>query len=147
MIAFVVPGVPVAKGRARSRIARSSSGKTFVSHYTPAETRSYENLVRMCAKDAMGGGVPLDLALSVEIVARIPVPASWSNKRRERALAGLVGATKRPDGDNYAKAVLDGCNAVVWKDDAQLVDIVVRKRYASIPQVEVTVVPLDVDPA
>ena len=49
----------------------------------------------------------------------------------------------RPDVDNYAKLVLDAA-AILWRDDAQVVDLTVRKRYAvhDKPRWEITVVDL-----
>lgn len=38
--------------------------------------------------------------------------------------------TVRPDIDNYAKAILDACNGIVWDDDAQIVELRLSKRYA-----------------
>jgi hypothetical protein len=29
-------------------------------------------------------------------------------------------ATRKGDGDNYAKAVADGCTGVLWKDDSRI---------------------------
>lgn len=35
--------------------------------------------------------------------------------------------TEKPDADNIAKAVLDGLNGVAFEDDAQVIDLEVRK--------------------
>jgi Holliday junction resolvase RusA-like endonuclease len=35
--------------------------------------------------------------------------------------------TAKPDGDNLAKNVLDSANGILWRDDAQVVDLTVRK--------------------
>ncbi|MCO7656007.1 RusA family crossover junction endodeoxyribonuclease, partial [Pseudomonas aeruginosa] len=44
--------------------------------------------------------------------------------------------------DNVIKAIYDGLNGVVWKDDVQVVKAVVGKRYGETPGVRVKVVPL-----
>ncbi|UGA38202.1 RusA family crossover junction endodeoxyribonuclease [Chromobacterium haemolyticum] len=75
----------------------------------------------------------------VEISMFLPVPTSWSKKKQAAALQGQVYPTKKPDADNVIKAIFDGINGVVWVDDVQACDIVVRKRYADKPGVEVTV--------
>ena len=49
-IQFVVPGQPVAKGRAKA--ARRGN---FITMYTPEKTASYENLVKVKAEEAMRG--------------------------------------------------------------------------------------------
>lgn len=137
VVEFTVPGAPVPKGRARSRIVKTRDGRQFVSHYTPDETTQYENLIRMCAKDAMHDRYPLDGPLRLEVTIVIPIPSSWSGRKQRDAAAGVVGATKKPDVDNFVKALADGCNGVAWVDDAQVVELVARKRYGAMPRVEV----------
>jgi Holliday junction resolvase RusA-like endonuclease len=36
----------------------------------------------------------------------------------------------KPDVDNYAKAVLDACNALVWIDDSQIIELEVHKSWS-----------------
>lgn len=136
-VAFTVPGAPVPKGRARSRLVKTRDGRQFVSHYTPDETTRYENLIRMCARDAMHDRYPLDGPIRLEVTVVIPIPASWSGRKKRAAAHGLVGATKKPDADNYVKAVADGCNAVAWVDDSQIVELIARKRYGEAPRIDV----------
>ena len=146
-VEFVVPGEPRAKGRARSRIAKGRTGQQFVTHYTPKETVEYENLVRMAAHEAMDGQVPTRFPCAVTIAAYCSVPASWSNKKRAKALAGEVLPTGKPDLDNTEKAVLDGLNKIVFRDDSVVCDVIKRKRYSETPRVEVSVRELDGEPA
>jgi Holliday junction resolvase RusA-like endonuclease len=35
--------------------------------------------------------------------------------------------TAKPDGDNLAKNALDSANGILWRDDAQVVELTVRK--------------------
>jgi Holliday junction resolvase RusA-like endonuclease len=79
---------------------------------------------------------------SSEIVIDLPVPASWSGKRRDGALRGDVRPTTRPDADNYVKAALDAINEIVVTDDSMIVDLVVTKKYATVPALTITVTPL-----
>lgn len=136
-VSFVVPGAPVPKGRARSRLVRTRDGRQFVSHYTPDETVQYENLIRMCAKDAMHDRYPLDGPIRLEVTVVIPIPASWSGRKQRDAASGRVGATKKPDVDNFVKALSDGCNGVAWIDDSQIVELVARKQYGALPRIDV----------
>jgi Holliday junction resolvase RusA-like endonuclease len=75
------------------------------------------------------------------------VPASWSNKKRAKALAGEVMPTGKPDLDNLEKAILDGMNKIVFRDDAVVCDVIKRKRYAETPRVQVIVRELDAESA
>lgn len=134
MIAFTIPGTPVAKGR--PKFARRGN---FVTTYTPEKTASYENLVRMQADAAMAGRPPIDGATNVEISLMVLPPESWSKKKRAAALAGEIFPTTKPDVDNVIKGIFDAMNDIVWKDDKQVVDLVVRKRYSETPMAKVIV--------
>ena len=61
-------------------------------------------------------------------------------KWRLAAMAGKVFPTKKPDLDNCAK-MLDALNLVVWTDDAQIVDMHVRKVYHENPSFIATIWP------
>lgn len=127
---FEVPGIPVAKGRAR---VTTIGGHARA--YTPAKTVAYESTVALMARQAMGASSPMAGPLAVSIIATWPIPASWSKKRRESE----VFKASRPDLDNIAKAIGDGCNGIVWADDSQIVDLRCVKRYGQIPGVVVEV--------
>lgn len=141
-IVFVVPGDAVGKGRPRA--ARTRAG---VRMYTPAKTVAYENLISLVAQEAMQGRVLITGPVLCEINITVQVPQSWSKKRKAMALEGLILPTTKPDKDNVIKAVYDGINGIVWKDDVQVVDGYQRKRYGEVPGVHVRIVPLDAEPA
>jgi Holliday junction resolvase RusA-like endonuclease len=128
-----LPGVPHGKGR--PRFARRGN---FVMAYTPAKTRTYESMLQGAAIEAMNGRPPLEGPLRVEVEAVFPVPQSWPQKRKAAALIGLVRPTSRPDWENLAKT-LDAFNAVVWRDDAQVVRGTIEKRYGEVPHLRVEV--------
>ncbi len=128
MIEFTIPGQPVAKGR--PKFARRGA---HVVAYTPAKTASYENLVKLAATEAMHGLGPSAAPIYLTIEMRMQIPASWSGKRRALAAAGHILPTKKPDADNILKGIKDGCNGIVWRDDAQVVRIGIGKIYADIP--------------
>lgn len=123
-IEFVVPGTPVGKGR--PKFARRGN---FVTTYTPEKTASYENLVKVKAEEAMQGHPIFEGPVSVEIILLVTPPASWSQKKQREALAGTVFPTSKPDVDNVLKGIMDACNEIVFKDDKQAVDVMVKKRY------------------
>jgi len=118
MIAFVIPGP--AKGKGRPRFNRQTG-----SAYTPAETASYENLVKTLAMTAMAGATPFLGAVQVELICHFGMPKSTSKKVIAEWHAREVAwpAVRKPDLDNIQKAVTDGMNGVVYKDDAQIAAI------------------------
>lgn len=126
---FSIPGKPIGKGRPRF----TKAGHTF----TPKETASYENLVKLCFMRAYPNvePIPAKVPLVAHIVAYYPIPASISKKQRDRMTAALVFPTVKPDTDNVAKIVLDSLNGIAYYDDAQIVQLTVMKRYSDEPRV------------
>ena len=61
-----------------------------------------------------------DIPLRVRILAKFPIPESWSKKNKEKALKGEIMPNKKPDLDNIAKIILDGLNGVAYTDDKQV---------------------------
>lgn len=138
-VCFSVPGAPVGKQRARSRIVTTGAGKQFVSHYTPKETVSYENLIKTKAEAAMGVRPLILGAVELIITAFVVPPASWSQKKQRASLSGEIFPTSKPDIDNMLKALCDGLNGIVWQDDKQVADLRMSKRYASVPGLTVAI--------
>ena len=135
-VTVTLAGAPQGKGRARSYLR---GGR--IRHYTPEPTRSYEGMIRTAAMDALGDRRPIDAPVAFELTAVFPVPASWSGRKRQRALDGEIKPGK-PDLDNIAKAWSDACNGVVYRDDSLICNMALAKRYGLAPQVSVTVTPM-----
>lgn len=133
-IIVTIDGIAVAKGR--PRIARRGFA------YTPAKTRKYEAHGRLAAQLAMGDQPPLDVPVKLTAIIELPVPNSWSGKRKAAALAGDIRPTSRPDLDNYLKAALDAINEIVVRDDSLIVEIAATKTYSTNPRLVLTVAPL-----
>jgi Holliday junction resolvase RusA-like endonuclease len=131
-ICFKIPGPPKGKGRARFVKATGRA-------YTPADTASYENLVKVLAMQAMAGQPPLEGPVRVDLYASYPIAASWPKKKKADAAAGTWRCTVKPDIDNVLKAVWDAINGVVFKDDAQVVQVTAIKRFSETPGVAVFV--------
>lgn len=126
-IQIALAGAP--RGKGRPRFARAGSG---VRTYTDAATRSYEGDLRAEAAKVMAGRAPLEGPILVSIHAFMPVPASWSKKKRQDALSGVIRPTTKPDIDNIAK-LLDALNEVVFRDDKQITTALVAKSYSARP--------------
>jgi Holliday junction resolvase RusA-like endonuclease len=113
---------PIPKGRPRF--------SRFGGTYTPTKTRDYESSIETMAR-YMYRKDPLDgpLQVFVEIIAKKP----------------KTSKLKHPKGDvdNYAKAVLDSLNEILWNDDAQIVSLHCSKRFGDSGKVIVTVTPFE----
>jgi len=135
VISFTVPGEPQGKGR-----AKFGNGRT----YTPEKTVAYEGLIALAGERAMAGAEPMLGPVSLSFTAVYSIPARLPKKRREAMLSGAVVPTKKPDLDNIAKAIGDGLNGVVFKDDAQIAELrSVRKIYGATPGLIVEVRPIN----
>lgn len=86
--------------------------------YYPARYRNWKDSFRklLVAK------VASDAPIRGPVTARIRIFV----KRPRKTSLGWP----KPDVDNYAKAVMDACNGVVWEDDAQVIELRVDKQWA-----------------
>lgn len=131
-VTFHVPGEPQGKGRART----GWGGR----HYTPEKTVAYEGLIAWSAKQAMGAREPITGPVKLSFRAVMAIPVSATKKRRQAMIDGLVLPTKTPDMDNILKAIGDGANKVVFRDDAQIVRLgECEQVYGLTPGLTVTV--------
>lgn len=134
VVTFSVDCQPIPKARPRFRRA----GK-FIQTYTPKSTLNFEEAIRNQAIRAMGSSDPLESPLAAFIYVRLSVPKSYSNLIREKCLDGKYKPTKRPDLDNYCKAVLDAMNKVIFKDDSQIVHLSAKKVFSDVAGVDVMI--------
>jgi Holliday junction resolvase RusA-like endonuclease len=115
IISFHVAGQPVPKQSYRA--ARGGG-------YTDPRVAAWQAAVAWAAKQAMCGEPPLEGPVAV-----------WLEFRRL--------TQRRVDLDNLSKAVLDGCNGVLWHDDQQVAELHIIKRVVgSDPGVSIMVEPL-----
>ena len=127
----VIYGEPQGKGR--PRFAKKGN---FVSTYTPKETLSYENLIKVEYRE-QGGEFYEEKELTCEIYAYFKIPKSTSKIKTKLMEEKEIRPTKKPDVDNIAKIVLDALNGIAYKDDTQVVNLIVRKYYSARPRVEI----------
>jgi hypothetical protein len=91
-VTIVIGGEPVAKGRPRM------TRRGFA--YTPAATRKYEAHGRLAAQLTMDGRPPFTVPVRADITVDLPVPASWSGKRRDGALRGEIRSGLENEAEN-----------------------------------------------
>lgn len=130
-LSIVIPGEPVGKGRPRFL---RGSGRT----YTPEKTAKYENLVALEFSNAFPLWKPTTEPIEMTMTAFLGIPKSWSKKKHQQALEGLLRPTKKPDTDNIAK-IKDALNGIAFVDDAQVIKETVSKEYSDQPRLEITI--------
>ena len=133
VIRFRVEGDVVPQGRPRLTTAGGHPRA-----YDPAASRDYKHYVRLVAAQHKGEGL-LEGPVAVKLLVGRRIPSSWSKRRQDAAQKGEILPTTKPDVDNMAKGVKDALSGVIWRDDAQVVELTVRKVYASSGFVEVEV--------
>ena len=131
---FTVYGEPQGKGR-----PRFSTFNGCVTTRTPDQTVVYENLVKTEYRQQSGKRFPDDAMLDVRIFAFYAIPKSVSKKKRKAMLNRELRPTKKPDFDNIGKVICDSLNGIAYRDDAQIVDSMVRKFYDDTPRVVVSI--------
>jgi len=122
---FTIPGEPVPKGRARTRVVTTKGGKSFASHYTPAETKAYEQKVALLCQAAVSAQRWL-----------------WSPKDRFAVTVHVFRTHEGKGGDldNYIKAVSDAINGIAFADDRYIRAVnAAMAQDAERPRVEVVV--------
>lgn len=138
MISFTIPGKPIAKKR--PKFARMGG---FVKTYTPKETLNYESEVRLYFNLSKPKQfVPFDGAVAMKVCAYFPIPKSTTKKMRALMETEKYPHIKKPDQDNISKIISDALNKVAYRDDSQVSDAIVRKRYSKVPRVEVFIKPI-----
>ncbi len=129
---FVIQGKVQAKQRPRFN---RYSGKT----YTPNETIAYENWVKTCYLEKYKDKELMEKPLRVTIKAYFEIPKSTSKKRKQQMMDNEILPMVKPDTDNIAKGVLDSLNGIAYKDDKQVVELIVNKFYSNTPYVSVMI--------
>lgn len=116
ILGFFVPGKPVAKARHRTGRGRI---------YTPTSTAEYERTVGWEAIAAVTRQRPgLILPIAAPIGVRILVKLTRPKRPKWKDWPAV-----KPDLDNYVKAILDGLQPAIFKDDALVVQLEACKRY------------------
>lgn len=121
VIRLSVEGEPVSKARARyTRAGRM---------YTPQKTVAHEAMLKLLMRAELG-------AIDPDGKSRFGLRSIFYRSTRQRI-----------DCDNLLKAVSDAANGVVWKDDAQVVEVIGRLFLADAsPRTEIVIYRVD-DPA
>lgn len=132
-VTIVLLGQPVAWARAGSK-----GGQRF----TPHKQRNNAAALRLAAQQIMDqmGQAPFTGAVSIEILAEMKIPASWSRKKQYAAIIGTLKHTSKPDIDRLVNQVFDAIGGgIVYNDDRQIDDLRTRKRYGLQPKIVITV--------
>lgn len=124
-IEIIVDGEPKGKGR-----PRVSFGRLIPDQKTEAE----EVHIRGIGSKVMAGRPPSINPIRMVLEAVFDMPISWPARLRESPQLAHIS---KPDLDNIEKLYLDALNGVVYVDDAQVCEVIKRKRYGEGQRVHV----------
>ena len=108
--------------------------------YTPHKTKFYEETIKYMFLHKYGSkNEPSAKEIAMKIIATFEPPKSMSKKKRQELIDGEFGYLHKPDSDNIAKAVLDSLNKIVYKDDSQVANLLVIKKYGAEDKIEIEI--------
>lgn len=123
-VTFHVPGTPTGKQRPRFS---PKTGRV----YTPTKTVTAENNVAWAFQQT---GYPrVDTGpVFLDVTVVLDRPRSHYNKAGDLNAAGRANwwCIRKPDIDNVVKLLMDSLNGVAYRDDAQVVNVTVFRRWA-----------------
>ena len=129
MIEFMVTGIPKGQPRPKAFARKMPGGNYMARVYDPGTAEAWKTLIAVAAKDHIPKE-PIDGPIDLFLMFLMPRPKAHFTKKGLRDSAPNFHFSK-PDSDNLAKAVMDTLGLLrFWKDDAQVCELVIRKRYA-----------------
>lgn len=121
MIKLFIPVLPMGA-------VRTTQKQKFVDE-SAKRYRIYKQQIALLVKQHIKA--PSERPILVDITFYMPIPSSWSQKKKER-MNGAVHRSK-PDIDNMIKAFFDSLNKIAWKDDNQVYEVHSKKVYSFNP--------------
>ena len=121
--------------QSRPRFARRGRG---VVAYERKEMKVWRAECSKLIKENLKAGELIETPLKIDATFYIQPPKYISSRRRLRGKleAEEIFCSKKPDIDNYLKALLDSMTGIVFKDDGQVVECRARKLYSLKPRIE-----------
>lgn len=124
------------KPQSRPRFARRGN---FTTPYEDKEMKSWRNQCQLLISNQYMGQPVLEGALRAKVRFYIKPPQYISKvkKNQQALLDEIIPVGKKPDVDNYEKALYDSMSGLVFQDDGQIALHDVGKFYSLNPRIEV----------
>jgi crossover junction endodeoxyribonuclease RusA len=135
LVKFTCAGHPVTQGSKRAFVR---NGRPILTEQSGDRLRLWRHIIATTARENATQG-PLEGPVQVHLFFRLERPASTPKRKRTWPIK-----TRSGDVDKLARAALDALTGVAFRDDAQVVRLVVEKDWADGrgPGVEVVVQPV-----
>lgn len=124
--------------QSRPRFARRGRG---VVAYEKKEMKAWRAECSKLVEEAFEAKKLIEGPLKIDAIFYIQPPKhiSFKKKLKEKLEAEEIFCSKKPDIDNYLKALLDSMTGIVFKDDGQVVECRARKLYSLKPRIKFTI--------
>lgn len=124
------------KPQSRPRFARRGN---FTTTYEDKDMKAWRNQCRLLIANLYMGQPILEGALRARVRFYIKPPQYISKvkKNQQALLDEIIPVGKKPDVDNYEKALYDSMSGLVFQDDGQIALHDVGKFYSLNPRIEV----------
>lgn len=126
------------KPQSRPRFARRGN---FTTTYEDKDMKSWRERCRLLIANLYMGQPILEGALraKVRFFVKPPQYITKVKKNQQALIDEIIPVAKKPDVDNYEKALYDSMSGIVFKDDGQIALHDVGKFYSLKPRIEVEV--------
>lgn len=132
-------GVPQSGGSKKPvRRGRGADAKLMLIDMNEAKVKPWRNTAKMVAAELMRGRDPYEGPLMLAVEFHMPRPKSHHGVHGVRRSAPSYPIV-RPDATKLLRPLEDALTGIVWNDDSQIVEQIVRKRYGDPPRAEVRV--------
>ena len=124
---FFVPGVPVTQGSAKAFVIPGKDGsrpRAILTHDKRAELNNWRQRIGLAGFQAIVRKARPQEPVCLEATFVLPRPASVSEKKRPLPIA-------KPDLDKLLRALKDGLTGINYDDDAQVCEVIAKKRYGT----------------
>ena len=137
-ITFFVPGLP--KGQPRPRAFARKMGDKYVARmYEAGSAEHWKGAIAQAVKPYLPE-IPTELPVAIQITCLMPRPKAHFNSKGILKLGAPDAHIGKPDCDNLAKAATDCLTLVgMWKNDSQIYDLRVIKKYGTQPGAQITI--------
>lgn len=85
---------------------------------------------------------PLTGPIEMHLHFFLPMQKYLSAPKRRQMINQVILPVTRPDVDNLAYLVTNALKGLVYVDDSQITDLILRKRYAERPRTIIKVIPI-----
>lgn len=145
VMSMFIPFPPQGKARHRTRTlkVKGDKGERHISmSYACPKQKGHVMDVQKVMR-SVWEGEPIALPIHLDLVAHMPVPASWPKKKKALAETDHILHVSKPDVDNILKLIKDCANDLLYCDDAQIVSVVACKRFSAKPGYQLTLYTLE----